>query len=102
MLMVHGMPDIDALEQIHHLGDREGMASRYGAILNHTAAHGESTTLETLGRKPESGDVPHQNFQQRALSPNEDESIAADRILAQLFAHQSGQAIEAFAHIGAG
>jgi hypothetical protein len=102
MLMVHGMPDIDALEQIHHLGDREGMASRHGAIFDHTAAHGERTSLETLRSQPEAAHVPHQNFQQRALSPNEDEGIAADRILAQLLAHQGGQAIEALAHIGAG
>jgi len=100
--MVHGMPDIDALEQVHHLGDREGVASRHRAIFDHPAAHGECSTLETLRRKPEAAHVPHQNFEQGALSADEDKSIAADRILAQLLAHQGGQAIKALAHVGAG
>ena len=102
MLMVHGMPDIDTLEQIHHLGEREGMASRHRAIFDNPPSHGERAALESLRRQPEAAYVPHQNFQQRALAADEYESISADRILAQLLAHQGGQAIEALAHIGAG
>lgn len=99
--MIGRAMDADAFEYQGHFSGRY-LHGILGSGLKKRLGNSEGTAFQAACTKPEPRGIPYQDFHAIARAPDENEDITSIGIMLELMLDQSGQRIEALAHIGGG